>query len=74
MLWGFSATIDLIYQSPPKSDSKGDREIFMVGQGEQLAKKTIEEIVREDEEELAGATQLARDANKGKRHNGYWRS
>jgi hypothetical protein len=47
------ATIDPIYQSPPESDSEGDREVFMVGQGEQPIEKIIKEMAREAEEELA---------------------
>jgi hypothetical protein len=35
---------DPIYQMPPKSDSEGDREVFMEGEGEQPTEKTIEEI------------------------------
>jgi hypothetical protein len=33
-----------IYQSPLESDYEGNREVFMVGEGEQLPKKTAEEI------------------------------
>jgi hypothetical protein len=42
----------------------------MVGQGEEPPEKTIEEIQREAEEEIARATRLARDAKRGRRHNG----
>jgi hypothetical protein len=30
------AIIEPIYQSPPESDSEGDREVYMVGQGDAL--------------------------------------
>jgi hypothetical protein len=39
-----TATIDSICQSPPRSDSKGDREVYMVGNREELPNKSIEEI------------------------------
>jgi hypothetical protein len=38
------STIDPIYQSSPESDSKGGREIYMVGNDEELLEKAIEEI------------------------------
>jgi hypothetical protein len=42
----------------------------MVGRGEEPPEKTVEEIQREAEEEIARAACLARDAKNGKRHNG----
>jgi hypothetical protein len=48
-------------------DSEGDREVFMVGDGEQPPVKTTEKIVREAEKEIARAAHLARTR---KRHNG----
>jgi hypothetical protein len=42
----------------------------MVGNGEELPNKSIEEIQRETVEELACASHLAREAKRGKRHNG----
>jgi hypothetical protein len=65
-----TATTDPIYQSSPESDSKGGREVYMVGNGEELLDKTIEEIQWEAKEEIACSTHLARDAKRGKRHNG----
>jgi hypothetical protein len=62
-------TTDLIYQSLPDSDSESDREVFMAGHGEHPVEKTMEEITREAEEELARAAQLASDVDKGKRHD-----
>jgi hypothetical protein len=41
-----AAIIDSIYQSPPESNSKGNKEVYMVGQGDQPHKKTAEEIQR----------------------------
>jgi hypothetical protein len=65
-----AAIIDLIYQCSPKSEFEGDREVYMVGEGEEPLEKTVKEIQREAEEEIARAACLARDAKKGKRHNG----
>jgi hypothetical protein len=42
----------------------------MVGNGEELPDKLVEEIQRETDEELARAACLAREAERGKRHNG----
>jgi hypothetical protein len=42
----------------------------MVGNGEELPHKTVEEIHRETDEELAYAAHLAKEAEIGKRHNG----
>jgi hypothetical protein len=64
-----TAATDPIYQSSLEFDSKGCREVYMVGNGEELLKKTVEEIQREGDEEIARATCLARDAERGKRHN-----
>jgi hypothetical protein len=43
-----------------ESDSEGDREVFMVGDGEQPPVKTAEKIAREAEKEIARAAHLAR--------------
>jgi hypothetical protein len=65
-----TAIIDPIYQSSPESESEGNREVYMVGQGEEPPEMTIEEIQREEEEEeIARTTHLARDAERGKKHN-----
>jgi hypothetical protein len=45
-----AAITDPIHQSAPGSDSEGGREVYMVGNGEELPKKTTEEIQYEDEE------------------------
>jgi hypothetical protein len=46
----------------------------MVGNGEELLKKTTEEIQQEAEEEITRAARLAREldqvGDKGKKHNG----
>jgi hypothetical protein len=42
----------------------------MMGQGEQPPEKTAKEIALEVEEEIARAARLAKEADKGKRHNG----
>jgi hypothetical protein len=39
-----AATIDPICQSSPESDFEGDKEVYMVGNGEEPSEKTIEEI------------------------------
>jgi hypothetical protein len=65
-----AATIDLIHHSSPKSNSEGDREVYMVGQGDQPSDKTTKEIQREVDEEIAREARLARDAERGKMHNG----
>jgi hypothetical protein len=39
-----AATTDPIYQSSPESDSKGGGEVYMVGNGEELLEKTVEEV------------------------------
>jgi hypothetical protein len=38
-----AAIADLICQSSPESDSEGDREVHMVGQGDEPPEKTVEE-------------------------------
>jgi hypothetical protein len=63
------AATDPIYQSSPESDSEGGREVYMVGNGEELPEKIVEEIQREADEEIAHAAHLAREAKRGKRHN-----
>jgi hypothetical protein len=47
-----TAIIDPVYLLPPESNSEGDKVVFMVGEGGQPAKKTMEEIAREAEEEI----------------------
>jgi hypothetical protein len=64
------ATTDPIYQSSLESRFEGDREVYMVGNGEELPNKTVEEIQREANEEITHARCLAREAKRGKRHNG----
>jgi hypothetical protein len=64
-----AAIADIIYQSSLESDSEGNREVYMVGQGEEPPELTIKEIQWEAEEEIARAAHLARDAKRGKRHN-----
>jgi hypothetical protein len=64
-----TTTIDPIHQSSLESDSKGNREVCMVGPREELLEKIVEEIQREANEEIAQAAHLAKDAKKGKRHN-----
>jgi hypothetical protein len=39
-----AATTDPINQSSPESDSKGGGEVYMVGNGEELPEKTVEEV------------------------------
>jgi hypothetical protein len=46
---------DPIYSSSSGSDSKNDREVYMVEQGGELPEKTTEELQREAEEEIARA-------------------
>jgi hypothetical protein len=61
-----TAITDPIYQLSLEFDSEGDREVFMVGEGEQPAEKTIEEVTREDKEEITLVARLAKEANRGK--------
>jgi hypothetical protein len=56
-----AATTDPIYKSSSKSDSEGGRELYMVGNGEELLEKTTEEIQQEAEEEIAREARLARE-------------
>jgi hypothetical protein len=65
-----AAPTDPIYLSPSKSDSEGGREVYMVENGEDLLNKTVEEIQRETDIELARAARLAKEAKRGKKHNG----
>jgi hypothetical protein len=64
------ALTDPIHQSSPEPNTKGDKEFYMVGQGEELPEKTAEEIPWEADEEIAQATHLAWDAKRRKKHNG----
>jgi hypothetical protein len=64
-----AATTDPINQSSLESDSEGGGEVFMVGNGEEPPEKIVEEIQREAEEEIAHKACLAREAERGKRHN-----
>jgi hypothetical protein len=65
-----AATTNPIYQSPPEYDSEGGREVYMVGNREELPDKMVEGIQRETDEELARSAYLVKDAERGKRHNG----
>jgi hypothetical protein len=64
-----AATIDPIYQSSPESKFEGDREAYMVGNREELPEKTVKEIQWEADEEIAHAAHLARETERGRRHN-----
>jgi hypothetical protein len=64
-----TATTDPIYQSPLESDSEGGGEVYMMGNGEEFSDKSVEEIQWETNEELARVARLAREAERGKRHN-----
>jgi hypothetical protein len=61
--------IDLISLSSPESNSKGGREVYMVGNREEFPDKMVKEIQWETDIELARATFLAREAERVKRHN-----
>jgi hypothetical protein len=39
-----AAITNTIYQSPPESDSEGNKEVFVVGEGEQPPQKTVKQI------------------------------
>jgi hypothetical protein len=52
-----------------KSNSKGDGEVYMVGNREELPDMMIEDIQWEIDMELACVAHLAREAKRGKRHN-----
>jgi hypothetical protein len=62
-----------IYQSSSELDFEGDRQVYIVGNREELPEKTIEEIQQEAEEEIARAARLARELDytrdRGKMHN-----
>jgi hypothetical protein len=60
-----TAKTNPIYQSSPESNSEGGGEVHRVGNGEELLKKTVEEIQQETAEELAHAAHLAREAKRG---------
>jgi hypothetical protein len=64
-----AATTDRIYQLSPESNSKGGGEVYMVGNGEELPDKTVEEIQWEAEKKITHAAHLDREAKRGKRHN-----
>jgi hypothetical protein len=53
-----AAITDPIHQSSLKSDSEGDREVYMVGQEEEPPEKTVEEIQLEAKEKIAQAGML----------------
>jgi hypothetical protein len=55
----------------PEFDSEGSGEVYMVGNGEELLDKTVKEIQRETEEEIARVARLAREVKRGKRHNDF---
>jgi hypothetical protein len=67
---GLLAITDPIYRLPLEPDSEGGREVYTVGQGDELPKKIAEDIALEAKEEIARVAQLAKEASKGKRHNG----
>jgi hypothetical protein len=58
------ATTDTIYQSSPESDPEDGREVYMVGNGEELSDKTVEEIQWKAEKDIACAARLAREAKR----------
>jgi hypothetical protein len=63
------AIADPIYQLWTESDSECGGEVYMVAQGDHPPVKTIEEIQREAEEEMAHAEHLAMELDKRKGHN-----
>jgi hypothetical protein len=65
-----AAPRDPICLSPPEFDSEGGGEVYMVGNRDELPDKTVEEIQQETDIELACAAHLAREVERGKRHNG----
>jgi hypothetical protein len=65
-----AAPTDLICLSPPEFNSEGGGEVYMVGNREELPDKTVEEIQQETDIELVCAVCLAREVERGKRHNG----
>jgi hypothetical protein len=64
------ATTDPIYQSSLEIDSEGGAEVYIVGNREELLDKMVEEIKWEVDKEIAHAAHLARETERGKRHNG----
>jgi hypothetical protein len=64
-----ATTIDPIYQPSLEFHSRGGGEVYTVGNGEELSRKTAEEIPCEAEEEIAHAACLARETDKVKQHN-----
>jgi hypothetical protein len=65
-----AATTDIIYQSSPEFDFEGGGEVYMMGNREELPEKTIEEMQRGADKKIARVAHLAREAERGKRHNG----
>jgi hypothetical protein len=63
------ATTDPIYQSSLEIDSEGGGEVYTVGNREELLDKMVEEIKWEVDKEIAHAAGLARETERGKRHN-----
>jgi hypothetical protein len=55
------ATIDPIYQSSPELDSEGGKEVYMVGNREEILEKTTEEIQYEVVDEITHLAHLARE-------------
>jgi hypothetical protein len=53
-----------------ESNAEGGREVYMVGNGEEVSKKMVEEMQWEADEEIARVARLAREVERGKRHNG----
>jgi hypothetical protein len=64
-----AATTYPICQLSLESESEYDGEVYMVGQGDQLPEKTVEEIQRKAEEEIAHVEHLARVLDERKGHN-----
>jgi hypothetical protein len=64
------ATTDPIYQSSLEIDSEGGGEVYIVGNREELLDKMVKEIKWEVDKEIAHAAHLARETERGKRHNG----
>jgi hypothetical protein len=60
--------IDPICWSPLESDSEGDKEVYMVGNGEELLDKSFEEAQRDTN--IDHVARLAREVERGKRQNG----
>jgi hypothetical protein len=64
------ATTDPTHQPSLESNSESDGEVYIVGNREELPNKSVKEIYWETDEELAHAAHLAREAKRGKSHNG----